>query len=363
MNDLGNMSAFNASRPELRVSGEAVAGLAEGLLHLSVTETVEGLFTCELCLGNWGSTAGETGFMYFDRQVLDFGLDLSIVMGTGAGRAPVFDGVIMGLEGRFPRARPPELLVLAEDRAQDLRMTRRSRSFEDIPDSDVFEQIARAHGLRAEIDVDGNHHASLVQLNQSDLAFLRDRARAIDAEVWVEGNALFAQARGRRQAAAEVSMTYGRTLREIEILADLAHQRSALTVAGWDVSAKDAIAENVGDDSIRGELRGAPSGSAVLQAALGERAETLVHTLPLTSAEARTQAEAEYRRLARRFLTGVAICEGDARLKVASHVDLGGLGPLFDGVYYVTEVTHSFDGSTGFRSRIAIERPFLGAGS
>ena len=363
MNDISNSSAFHASRPTLLVAGADVAGLSEGLMHLSVTETVEGLFTCEACFGNWGTSGPDTGFLYFDRETLDFGSEFTVEMGSSASRAPVFEGVIMGLEGRFPRSRPPEFMVLAEDRAQDLRMRRRTRSFEDISDSDLFDGIARDHGLRGEIDVDGETHATLAQVNQSDLAFLRARARAIDAEVWVEGDALFAQSRNRRRAAAEVSMTYGQTLREIEVLADLAQQRSNVTVAGWDVSAKEPIAETASDAAIQGELSGGVSGSAVLGDALGARNETLVHTVPLTGAEALISAKAEYRRLARKFLTGVAICEGDARLKVATHVDLGGLGPIFDGTYYVTEVKHSFDGKNGFRSQIVIERPYLGAGS
>jgi phage protein D len=344
------------------VAGEEVAGLAEGLVNLLVVENTEGLFTCEACFGNWGTTGGETGFLYFGRDTLDFGAGLTIEMGDSASRAPIFDGVIMALEGRFHRSRAPDLMVLAEDRGQNLRMTRRSRTFEDIADSELFETIARDHGLRPEVDVDGTTHAVLAQLNQSDLAFLRERARAIDAEVWVEGDALFAQARSRRRAAAAVSLTYGQNLREIEVSADLANQRSAITVSGWDVGAKEAIVENATEKAIRGELGAGRSGAAILAEALGERADALVHTVPLSGSEAQERCKAEFRRMARRFVSGVAVAEGDARLKVATHVELAGLGPLFDGAYYVTEVAHSFDGKDGFRSRISVERPFLGGG-
>ena len=239
-------------------------------------------------------------------------------------------------------------------------MTRRTRSFEQISDEDIFRQIAGEHGLRPEIDVDGPEYHTLAQVNQSDLAFLRERARAIDSEIWVEGDVLFAQARRRRRAAAEVSLNYGQGLREIEISADLAHQRTAVTVSGWDVGAKQGISEEATESAISAELNGTISGARVLSSAFGERPEHIVHQVPLSGSEAMAVAEANYRRLARRFLCGHAVAEGDARIKVASHVELNGLGPLFDGTYYVSQVCHSFDGSNGYLSRMHIERPGLG---
>ena len=360
MSDIGSSSAFFPSRPAFLVDGEEVASLAAGLLGMAIAESTEGLFSCEACFGNWGSGANGIGFLYFDRDVLDFGKALSIEMGDGDARAPVFDGRIMALEGRFPRQRQPELMVLAEDRCQDLRMTRRTRTFEDVSDAQVFEQIAGDHGLRAEIDVDGPEHRTLAQLNQSDLAFLRERARAIDAEVWVEGEALFAQARARRRAAAEVTLTYGQGLRELSVTADLAGQRTAVAVSGWDVAAKEGILESADESVLGSELDGGIGGATLLAETLGERTEQMAHCVPLTGSEALAAAEAGYRRLARRFVHGEAVAEGDARLKVATHVVLAGLGPLFDGGYYVTRVRHTFDGRDGFLSRLSIERPGLG---
>lgn len=361
MSERATTPGFHASRPTLTVDGRSVPGLAAGLLGLIVEETTAGLFCCAATFGNWGSNSEGVGFLYFDREVFDFGRVLGVEMGTESRLAPVFEGRITALEGRYPRQQPPQLEVLAEDRCQDLRMVRRTRTFEDQSDHDVFTAIAGEHGLRAEIDVDGPTHKTLAQVNQSDLAFLRERARAIDAEVWVEGTALFAQARSRRKAAAEVTLTYGQGLREMTACADLAHQRTRLAVGGWDVAAKEAIVEETGEEAISGELAGGLSGSAVLAQAFGERAERIVHTVPLSGEEARAEAEASYRAAARRFLSAEGIADGDARIKVATQVTLQGLGPLFSGPWYVTAVRHTFDSQDGFRTRFRCERPGLGA--
>jgi phage protein D len=360
MSDLGSTSGFYASRPTITVGGDDVAGLAEGLLHLTVEETTAGLFSCEASFGNWGSAASGVGFLYFDRQVFDFGKEIAIAMGEGDTLAPVFQGRITAIEGRYPRQRPPELQVLAEDRCQDLRMVRRTRTFEDVSDEDVFREVAGDHGLTPELDLEGPTYATLAQVNQSDLAFLRVRARAIDAEVWVEGTKLFAQARARRRAAAPVTLTYGQGLRELLAAADLAHQRTSLAVSGWDVSAKEAIEQQADQGVVSSELGGRTSGGELLNQAFGDRPERLVHTVPLTSDEARAVAEARYREIARRFLTAEGIADGDARIKVATEVTMAGLGPLFDGPWYVTSVRHTFDARNGFLSRFCCERPGLG---
>lgn len=361
MSDLGSTSGFYSSRPSIRVAGSDIPGLTDGLLHLAIEETTAGLFSCEAAFGNWGTGANGVGFLYFDRDVFDFGKELAIVMGDGDTLAPVFQGRITAIEGRFPRQRPPEMQVLAEDRCQDLRMVRRTRTFESVSDKDVFQEIAGDHGLTPELDIDGPTYRTLAQVNQSDLAFLRERARAIDAEVWVEGTKLFAQARTRRKASAAVTLTYGQGLREVTAAADLAHQRTKLAVGGWDVSAKDAIDESADDSVISGELKGLTSGSRVLSQAFGDRADRVVHAAPFSSDEARAIAQARYREIARRFLTAEAIADGDARLKVATEVTFAGLGPLFDGAWYVNAVRHTFDPVNGFLSRFCCERPGLGA--
>ena len=52
----------------------------------------------------------------------------------------------------YPDGGPPTITVLAEDRLQDLRMTRRSRSFEKATLADVARRIAGEHGLEPRID-------------------------------------------------------------------------------------------------------------------------------------------------------------------------------------------------------------------
>src|SRR5439155_18509872 len=133
-----------------------------------------------------------------------------------------------------------QMLVLAEDKLQGLRMTRRTRSFEDVSDQDVIEQIANEHSLTPQLDLDGPSYKVLTQVNQSDLAFIRERARSVNAELWVQDTKLFAKKRTDRAGTA-IDLAYGVNLISFSVRADLAHQCTEVGVAGWDVAAKEAI--------------------------------------------------------------------------------------------------------------------------
>lgn len=334
--------------------------LGEGVLALMVEETTAGLYRCEATFTNWGPTSDGAGFLYFDRDVLEFGKALSIEAGAGEAAGRIFEGRISALEGRYLHQRPPEVLVYAEDRLQDLRMTRRTRTFQDMSDADLFQRIASNHGLQGDIDVTGPTHKIIAQVNQSDLALVRERACSIDAEVWIDGRTLHVQARARRQAG-DLALGYGAGLHEFAVTADLASQTSGFTVTGWDVSGKEKISHRATASIISGEAGSDRTGSGILDQAFGTRDQQVVHALPLTSDEAKAEAEAYYRRSARQFVTGQGVAEGDARLRVGTRLTLSGLGTLFDGKYYVTRARHSFDTVNGFRTAFSVERPGVAA--
>ena len=349
-------SGYRSTQPTINIDGQDDPSLGEGLVSLMIHENTNGLYRSESLFDNWGEVNGSLGFLYFDRQTLDFGKTFKIKFGTDF----YFDGRIMAVEAQFGANRTPQINVLAEDRFQDLRMTRRTRTFEDVSDSDVINQIAGDHGLTPSVNVSGPTYKVLAQINQSDLAFLRERARSIDAELWMEGSTLNAKAHTDR-GNQSLQMTYGGKLHEFSVIADLAMQRTSVSVSGWDVSSKSALQHESDDSIISGELNGDTSGPSILQSSLGARKESLVHTIPLTSREAQSTSEAYFKMNARRFVVGHGVAETDLQLRVGSYLNLRGLGPLFNGKYYVTEIRHMFDRRRGLRTEFAAERPGIGS--
>jgi phage protein D len=240
-------------------------------------------------------------------------------------------------------------------------MTRRTRTFVNLTDAEVMQTVAADHGLTPNVTVTGAPYRVLAQVNQSDLAFLRDRARAIDAELWTTGTTLNAMPRSKR-SGAPLRLAFGRELRSFSALSDLAGQRTSVSVSGWDVTSKKALTHEAGESALGSEVGDDASGVSILKSSLGDRKEAVAHGVPLDGRETQARAESYFKSMARRFVTGRGVAETDARLRVGAAAELVGLGPLFSGKYYVAEVRHLFDGAAGLRTEFSAERPGIGRG-
>ena len=340
------------ARPVIEIDGTRADRLESALMTMEVGDHVEGMARAELTFGNWGG--GDTpGFQLFDRRTIEFGKPLKIKLGDDL----LFEGRISAITADFPDGAPPTIGVLAEDRLQDLRMTRRTRTFEQASLADVARTIASDHGLSPQIDAQAATQPVIAQVNQSDLALLQDLVRREDALVWVEGTTLHI---AKLRPATRVALRWAGSLREFHVEADLAHQRTALVASGWNVADRAAATSRATDAAVSSETGNTDGGGKILEAAFGARVDTIAHALPRTDSEARAVAEASFRHMARRFVTGDGVAETRADIRVGATLALTGLGPLFDGDYRATAVTHRFDQTAGMRTEFACERAGIG---
>ena len=337
---------------KLAIDGRDNPSLSQNIVAATVEESIEGLYRCEIELVNF--SAGQ--YLYFDGSTFDFGSEIRFSVGIGTQEGRLFQGYITALEATYIDGGGTRLTILAEDKLQDLRMARRSRTFEDLTDEDVMQQIAQEHSLQTSFaGLNGPTYPILAQTNLSDLAFLRQCARRLNAEIWLDGSTLHVANRPTR-ATERVTLAFGANLQSFQVRADLAHQCTEFSVSGWDVAAKRAIHETAAESTISNELNGGRSGSAILQDAFGERKQSLVHTIPLSTAEATAIAAARYREKARQFVTGSGVADGDPRIRVGTILDLSQLGTLFDGEYYVISTCHTVTIEQGYQTAFAVER-------
>jgi len=340
------------ARPTIEIDGTRADKLESALMTMELADSVEGMARAELVFGNWGG--GDTpGFQHFDRKTIEFGKPIKVKLGDDL----LFEGKISAITADFADGAPPTIGVLVEDRLQDLRMARRSRSFERTTIADVARKIASDHGLTPKIDLTGTSQLCIAQVNQSDLALLHDLARREDALVWVQGTELHL---AKLRPAEKVELRWAGSLREFHVEADLASQRTAIVASGWNVADKKVATNKATDAAVSGETGSTDSGAKILKSAFGERVDTIAHALPRDDAEARAVAEASFRHMARRFVTGEGVAETKATLRVGATLALTGLGKLFDGDYRATAVTHRFDSAMGMRSEFRCERAGLG---
>ncbi len=352
---------FEAVRPVLRTRGIVREELARDLVRLEIEEATDGLKT--LC-ARFIAVGPDDEVTLLDGALLDFGLDIVVSLGPDSTARTVFRGTISAIEANFDEAEAPEVAIYAEDRLMDLRMTRRTRSYDAMSDADIVREVASAHQLAVEIDIDDQTHEVVQQWNQSDLAFLRERARLVRAELWLDDAGTLHFATRDRRSGTELTLVRGGALLDLQARADLAHQRTAVRVSGFDSDARTAIDEQADDAEIRGELASGRTGPAILRQAFGERVSQRVREVPLTTREAAAMARAELQRRARRFVQVHGLTTGSPDMIVGTRLTLERVGrPFSGGGYHVTRVRHTHDLTRGFRTEFSAERPTVEEGA
>jgi phage protein D len=359
---------FAATAPVFKVDGTLSSDLARDVSFLRIEEATDGLKTLELRLLAEGPRPNEKeeGQLYLDGQTIDFGKSIEVSLGPADAARVVFAGAVSAIEANFMNGVTPAVTAFAEDALMKLRMTRRMKTYENVSDADIAQAIASEHRMQANASADGPTYHVVQQWNQGDLAFLRERARLIQAELWFADNTLHFATRGNRTATT-LSLVMGDDLLEAQLRADLAHQRTAVKVSGYDATQRDSISEEAGSDAIQAEISGGRTGSAVLQQTFGERVSFRVRGDPLVAGEAQAWARAEMLRRARGFVTVSGMTNGTADMVVGSKLSLDRVGAPFAGDgYYVTRVCHTYDLVDGFRTHFEAERPTVnesGAGA
>lgn len=356
---------LTSTAPVFEVGEEVKGALARDLVRLEVGETTAGLKTLSARFLAQGPIPGseQEGQLYLDGAILDFGKKLDVSIGPGPEARTIFEGYISGIEAVFKEGTGPEVVVFAEDKLMSLRMTRRMKTYKQMTDAEIAQSIASEHSLQAQTDADGPTYDVVHQWNMSDLAFLRERARLIQAEIWFGDDALNFKTRDKR-TATELTLVQGNHIIELQARADLAHQRTKVKVSGYDATEREGVDEEAGADAIQAEVSGGRTGPAVLEQAFGERISYRVREDPLTSAEASAWARAEMLRRARGFVTATGTTRGSPDMVVGSKLTFERAGHPFDGAgYYVTSVRHTYDLKNGHRTHFVAERATIQEGA
>lgn len=347
--------------PVFAVDGTLVHTLGRDCLRLEIREGIGGLRTLEaqfLAVGA-GDDGPPSRLRHLDGSTVDFGRSIKVAIGPVSAQRFTFDGTVSALELVIGDGEPQRVVVLAEDALMRLRMTRRLRSWIETTDAELASSIAREHGLDADVNADGPRYDVVQQLNQSDLAFLRDRARLIQAELWCTGSTLHFRSRSTRQATV-VTLTRGAQLLSARFTADLSAQRTEVVVSGYDATQRSVISERANKDVVEAEAIPGRSGAAIVTSALGRAVTARVREVPLTSEEASAWARAEMLRRGRAFVTATGVTNGTPDLVVGSRLTLRLVGEPFEGDgYYVTSVCHRFDLVKGLRTEFTAQRATL----
>lgn len=354
-------TAVYSARPTVQIDQQSYPRVSELLIGMDVTEQEGGLSTLQLRLSNVASDpSGGASFGFEDGAIVTLGKSIAVYAGPVSSPMEIFRGTITGLEADFREEGPPELLILAEDVAQQARMARRTKTYDELSLADLAQTVADHLGLHPVVTGLRERIGTWVQLNESDLAFLRRVLERYDGDVQVVGDELHVSPRQEVQRGTVDLRMYGQ-LRSARVLVDLAHQVTKTTVAGWDVAQGSRLtAESTG--AHRGPGAGS-TGSEMLDQAAINRAHHLGHLSVRTQDEAQAVVDSAYDQRARRFVCLEGTAEGNPEIRIGTHVAIDGIGPRFSNTYYVTRACHRFDLEAGYRTQFEAECAYWGGRS
>jgi phage protein D len=333
-------TAAIVARPTVRVDGQEYATVRELLTGMDMVESEGGMSRLQLRLTNFKSRArGRATYAFEDNQVLKLGAAISVHAGPESAPQEVFRGWITGVEGQYSEG-PPELVVHAEDAFQRARLVRRTKAHANLTIRQLATDVAGVCSLTPVIDGFTDQIGPHIQMNESDLAFLRRLLVRYGGDLQVVGSEMHVAPRsGVHRGTVDLEMHEG--LRRVRAIADLTDQVNDVTVTGWDAAQGRRITVTQ-TTTATGPGSGSTGATVLQNSPFGRRSHHVSHVAVRDDTEARAVATTITERRARRFVTLEATSGGNPLIRVGTHVHLTGLGDRFDNTYYVVEARHRY---------------------
>jgi uncharacterized protein len=348
-------------RPTIRVNDTENARLQALINAFKVTEQEGGMSSLELRLLAFGrpEEGGDEELVLENERDIKLGSKIKLYSGDARAPREIFRGTVTCIEADFPHEGPPEVVVLAEDALHLARFKRRTKVHDQLQISNLARDVAQTAGLRETVNGFSGDIGTQIQMNESDLAFLRRILARYDGDLQVVGDELQVSARsGVTRGGEPIELALHSQLLSARFVADLAQQVSKVTTAGWN--AKDGVAvqgESQGTNLSPGAGRLA---SQLLPDALAERKEHVGHPTVITDDEATALADAAFDQRARSFVRIEGTADGNPMIRVGAHVRVTGISRRWNNTYYVISACHHYDTNTGYNTDFQAESAYLG---
>lgn len=276
---------------------------------------------------------------------------VEIAAKTGKGKqVTLIKGEITALEPEFGEGMIGELVVRGYDESHKMYRETKTRTFLNVKDSDLADQIAKEAKLKAEVETTSTVYEHLFQHNQSDLAFLMQRAWRIGFECFVDDGKLWFRKPPTNEA--KVTLTWGGDLLSFYPRITLAEQVDEVLVKGWDVEKKAAIVGQAEKGKLYPKIKEDKDGAKWAKS-FGKGKLVIVDQPVISQAEANILATARLNELSGAFIDAEGTAFRRPDVKAGHMITLEALGKRLSGSYLVTSATHTYT-ATGFTTTFAV---------
>jgi phage protein D len=360
------VSNYYAPAFHIEVDGSRLqADVSKNIQRLQIVSVPDALDTFSFSLANtlprmrWTHTD--------DAKLFQPGSSVKIAMGYVDDMHDMMEGEITQVSPSFPESGLPIVCIEGHSRMHRLRGENKTRTFQDTTPRQIVERIGQDAGLQVQADDVSLKQDYVIQPNQTDLDFLKAMAKSLHCEVFVQKKTLIFRKAKEAEAKVFTLIWYGpqesfAPAPDTMPLKSFSPQMNSLAPAtnvqyrAYDMKSKKAFVSNASSSNQSSLMGGSQSGADACQSAF-QRSRTVVHvTSPFDSQdEGDRRAKSTFNAKAMGFIGGTAETIGIPELWSGQVVELKGLGPLFNGCYYIHEATHTID-NNGYCTSFTVKR-------
>ena len=266
------------------------------------------------------------------KQGTDFEVTLS-----GSSK-PLFKGHVTEVRYSFAKARK-EITVVALDPQVKLMASRTTKVYEKMKDSEIASAvISRAGCTAGTVDATSAKSDYTFQRNEPDLFFLkRLAARNNYLLTATEGKVNFQSVQFTGDL---ITVALDEVIR-LDWGASTMSLPPDVTVYGWDYVTKEKVTGKASSGDVK--LIGGGKNAASETGQLWQKTSYISDVLVSSNPGALEMAKAEYNRLARGYLKGVAVIQGNAKIRAGVRVKFKDHAEGWNAEGYVVSSRHTVD--------------------
>ena len=322
-----------ASQVKIKIGG---TNIQEAVMNKLASLTVDQ--NCHLP-GMFILQFNDPGMELLDNGPFDFTKEIEILGKKDDGtEISLIKGEITALEPQFGEGMISDLVIRGFDKSHRLFRETKTKTYLNIKDSDIASQVAGAAGLSAQVESTSEVYDHVFQHNQSDLAFLFQRAWRIGFETFVEDGKLYF--RKPPTGSESLTLRWGEELISFQPRMSLAEQVDQVSVLGWDVKTKDKIVGTASSGNLYPKISGKTGAQWASSFGTGKR--VIVDQPVFTQSEANALAKARLDEASGLFVEAEGAAFRRPDIKAGKIIKIEALGKRLSGKYLVTSAMHTF---------------------
>jgi uncharacterized protein len=302
-----------------------------------------------------------------DAALFREGSSVKIALGYVDDLQDMIEGEITKISPSFPSDGVPTVAIEGNTLMHRLQGNHNTRTFQGVSDKQIVEKIAQEANLQADAEDPQVQYEYVMQPNQTDLDFLRERARKLHFEILVQDKKLIFR-RSQESQSKSYTLIWAHTQRAIamgsntlplstfSLQMDASKPATSVETRSYNPAAKQAFVSKAGPSEQTSAMAGKNKGGDVTNAAFKRERKQVHVTTPFGSqSECDEHAKAAYNNQAMGLVSGTAETIGVPDLRGGQLITLLGVGLRFEGDYLIDEANHHI-GSDGYKTSLTVKR-------